>query len=281
MVTQADLTLADGRTLHIYDTGTDAAVGQLAVFWQHGTPNIGAPPEPLLVNAERLGLRFVSHDRPGYGSSSSQPGRDVASAASDVASIADALGIERFAVMGHSGGGPHALACAALLLERVVGAISMAGLAPFGAAGLDWFGGMYPGGAAELRAATEGRAALAACLESGEYDLGMFTAADHAALSGTWSWLNSVVRAAQASGPGPMIDDDLAYVAPWGADPERIICPVLLLHGSQDRVVSSTHSQWLASHCASAELRLSPDDGHLSVLNAAASALEWLSEQGR
>ena len=282
MMTQADLKLPDGRTLHFYDHFPAAdqprRADALAVFWQHGTPNIGAPPAPLFAAAERLNLRLVGHDRPGYGASSPLPGRDAASAASDVASLADALGLTRFAVMGHSGGGPHALACAALLPERVVGAVSLAGLAPFGAPGLDWFAGMYPGGAAELRAAQAGREALAACLASGGFDPEMFTPADHAALSGDWAWLNSVVQAAQASGPGPMIDDDLAYVAAWGFDPAQITVPLLLIHGEQDRIVPSSHSRWLADHCASAELRLFPDDGHLSVLHGAEAALVWLSE---
>ncbi|WP_161882374.1 alpha/beta fold hydrolase [Deinococcus alpinitundrae] len=285
MMTQADLTLPDGRTLHFYDHFPTAdQLGQaeaLAVFWQHGTPNISMPPAPLFAAAERLNLRLVGHDRPGYGGSSPLPGRDVASAALDVANLADALGLTRFAVMGHSGGGPHALACAALLPERVVGAISLAGLAPFGAAGLDWFAGMYSGGAAELRAAQTGREALAICLASGDFDPEMFTPADHAALAGDWAWLNSVVQAAQVSGPGPMIDDDLAYVAAWGFDPARITSPLLLLHGEQDRIVPSSHSRWLADRCGSAELRLFPDDGHLSVLRGAEAALAWLSEQPR
>ncbi|WP_407538307.1 alpha/beta fold hydrolase [Deinococcus radiomollis] len=144
MVTQSDLTLPDGRTLHVYDTGSGS--GTLAVFWHHGTPNIGPPPEPLFAVSKRLGLRWTGFDRPGYGGSSHLPDRDVASAASCVASITDALNIERFAVMGHSGGGPQALACAALLPERVLAAISVAGLAASGVEGLDWFGGIrtYP-----------------------------------------------------------------------------------------------------------------------------------------
>ena len=276
---QADLKLPGGRTLHFYDTGGPDRTGSLAVFWHHGTPNIGPPPAPLFAAAEALNLRFIGHDRPGYGGSSPLPGRDVASAAADVAHIADALELEQFAVMGHSGGGPHALACAALLPERVRGAICAAGLAPFGAPGLDWFSGMYPGGAAELRAAHTGREALAARLATDVFDPQMFTPADHAALSGAWAWLHSVVEPATAAGPGPMIDDDLAYVAPWGFDPAQITCPVLLLHGEQDRIVPCSHSRWLADQCAPAALRLFPDDGHLSVLSAAESALVWLRGQ--
>src|ERR687897_2764630 len=212
MVTETDLELGDGRTLHAYDTGADDADGRLAVFWHHGSPNIGAPPEPLFPAAARLGIRWVSYDRLGYGGSTPYPGRDVASAASYVSRVADALGIDRFALMGHSGGGSHALACGALLPERVLGVVSVAGMAPFDAEALDWFAGMAASGVASLRAAAEGRAALEDFLESTEFDPEMFTPADHAALSGAWSWLNSVVGPAVEAGPGGLIDDDLAYV---------------------------------------------------------------------
>lgn len=280
MLTETDLHLNDGRTLHVYDTGADGSPDQLTVFWHHGTPNIGAPPAPLFAASARLGLRWVSHDRPGYGGSSPVPGRNVASAADDVRHIADALNIGRFAVMGHSGGGPHALACAALLPERVVAAVSAAGLAPYGAAGLDWFGGMHAGGAASLQAALQGRAAKERYESSDPpFDPEMFTPADHAALAGDWSWLLEVVGPAQAAGPAPLIDDDLAYVSPWGFDPAQIKAPVLLLHGAQDRVVPSSHSAWLARQLPTAELWLRPDDGHLSVLGAGEAALAWLRER--
>src|SRR5471030_444148 len=117
MVTEFDVQLNDGTTVHAYDTS--GGVDRLAVFWHHGTPNIGAPPRPLFDTAERLGMRWVSFDRPGYGGSTPMPGRDVAYAAMCAAAVADELGIDEFAVVGHSGGGPHALACAALLPERV------------------------------------------------------------------------------------------------------------------------------------------------------------------
>jgi pimeloyl-ACP methyl ester carboxylesterase len=281
VTTEINLTLADGRTLHAYDTGTDGGADRLAVFWHHGTPNIGEPPEPLFPLADRLGIRFVGHDRPGYGGSPRQPGRDIASAADDVVSVADALGIERFAVIGHSGGGPHALACGALLGDRVLAVASMAGLAPYGAHGLDYFAGMADSGVAALRAATQGREAKERYESSGvEYDP-EFTEADLATLAGDWSWLGRVVGAAIESDTGGGVDDDLAYVAPWGFDPAGIGAPVLLMHGGRDRVVPSGHSEWLARHVPSAQLRLSPDDGHVSLLNSAPAALEWLREHAR
>jgi pimeloyl-ACP methyl ester carboxylesterase len=276
---ELDLELGDGRTLHVYDAGGEDRGHTLAVFWHHGTPNLGAPPEPLLPAADRLGVRWVSYDRPGYGGSTPAPGRDLASAAGLVASVADRLGIDRFAVMGHSGGGSHALACAALLSERVLAVVDIAGLAPFGAEGLDWFAGMAESGVESLRAAAAGRAAKESYEASGaEYDP-EFTPADEAALSGSWSWLMGVVGPAMAQGPGGLIDDDLAYVAAWGADPERLTAPTLILHGGRDRIVPCSHSEWLARRCPSAELRLSPDDGHISILNSSESALEWLRTQ--
>ncbi len=275
MITEFDVDAGEGRRLHAYDTGT----GALAVFWHHGTPNIGTPPAPLFPAAERLGIRWVSYDRPGYGGSTPRPGRDIASAAGDAARVADALGIERFAVVGHSGGGPHALACAALLPDRVLAVVSAAGLAPYGAQGLDWYAGMSPAGETSLRAAAAGPAEKERFEASNtEPDPG-FIPADWAALEGPWSWFGSVVGPAVAGGPGGLVADDLAYVNPWGFDPRRVAAPVLLLHGERDRVVPASHGRWLAAHLPSADLWLSPDDGHLSVLRSAGPALEWLADR--
>ena len=204
---------------------------------------------------------------------------ETCSAADLVSSVAAALGIDRFAVMGHSGGGSHALACGALLEGRVRGVVSMAALAPFDAGGLDWFAGMAASGEDSLRAATAGRAEKQRYEASGaEYDP-EFTPADEAALAGGWSWLLDVVRPALAQGPGGLIDDDLAYVAPWGAEVEQITAPTLILHGGRDRVVPSAHAEWLADRCPAAELRLSPDEGHISILGASESAVEWLRQR--
>lgn len=280
MMTEFDLELNDGRTVHAYDSGAPSAGSSLCVLWHHGTPQTGLLPDPLLDLAERCGIRWLSYDRPGYGGSSAQPGRSVAAAAGDVQRIVDELGVDRFAVMGASGGGPHALACAAALPNRVIGVVSVAGLAPYPAGGLDWFAGMAAGGAAELHASVSGRAELQQVLETAEFDPDSFIPADYAALNDAWSSVGKAAGLATAAGtPAGMVDDDLAYVAPWGFDVAQVTAPTLLLHGESDRVVPSSHGRWLAQHCPPAELWLRPDDGHISVLSGSADAIAWLAEQ--
>ncbi len=279
VVTEADLELSDGRTLHYYDTRGREPDARVAVFWHHGTPNVGSPPEPLFPAAAGNSLRWVSYDRPAYGGSSPNPGRDIASAAADVAAIADALGIGRFAALGHSGGGPHALACGALLPERVIAVVSVSAPAAFDAEGLDWFAGWSRSGVAEQRAALAGRAALEAYLPSAEFDPETFTPDDRSALEGTWSWLAGVAGQAMEKGHEGMVDDLLAGARAWGFAPADITVPVLILHGAQDRMVPSAHGEWLAAHCPAAELRLAPGAGHITVLDSAPAALEWLRDR--
>lgn len=274
MVTETDLALGWRRTLHVYDTGEDDA--RLTVLWQHGTPNTGEPPAPLFPAAATRGIRWVSYDRPGYGGSTQQAGRDVAAAAADTADVADALGLGRFAVLGHSGGGPHALACAALLPDRVTAVAAMSGLAPLAAEGLDWFAGMTPAGTALLRAAAAGPVALKEYLAASDFDPSQFTPADEEALSGDWSWLGEVAGQAIAADHGGHADDELAFVAPWGFDPGQLTSPVLIVHGGQDRLVPCSHGEWLARRCPATELWLRPEDGHISVLRAAEAVLDWL-----
>jgi pimeloyl-ACP methyl ester carboxylesterase len=288
---EIDLVTPDGRRLHAYSVGD----GPHVVMWHHGTPNIGTPPVPLYDAAQRLGIRFLGYDRPGYGGSSPQPGRVVADAAADAAAVADAWDVDRFHVFGHSGGGPHALACAALLPDRVGAAVSISGLAPF--TGNDWFAGMGPSSEASLRAAAEGRPAKEAheaqaakaahetqaangARETQEAPPAEpdFIPADYAAFDGAWGWFGSVVGPAVAGGPAALIDDDLAYVRPWGFEPRN--GPTLLVHGTADRMVPAHHSERLAHRIPTAELRLIEGAGHISVLPAAAvPALEWLSDQ--
>jgi pimeloyl-ACP methyl ester carboxylesterase len=197
----------------------------------------------------------------------------VASAAGDVEQLADALRVGRFAVMGASGGGPHALACAALLGARVTAVACLASLAPI-ASDVDWFDGMVaPGG---LRAAVDGREARARYAASDEFDEDSFTAADWAALSRTWASLGEDAVRAGTAGPDGLIDDDVAFAGPWGFDVARIEAPVLLVQGGEDRIVPPAHADWLLRHCPRSELWLRPRDGHVSILDACPLAMDWL-----
>lgn len=270
-----DLTLAGGGTLHCYEQGG----GDRAVFWHHGTPNVGEPPAPLFEVAEQLGIRWLSFDRPGYGGSTPVADRSIGSVAGWVERVADELGLDRFGHLGHSGGGSHAVAAATLLADRTTAVVSVSGLAPYGSSGLDWFAQMAASGVAGLTAARAGRAAKEA-YEASADELPAFTDADFATLEGPWGWLGSVAGRAMAGGPGGLIDDDLAYVRPWGCDPASLTAPALFVHGGADQVVPAGHSRWLAAACPDAELWLSPADGHISVLKAAESALRWLAERG-
>jgi pimeloyl-ACP methyl ester carboxylesterase len=271
-----EITAPDGRMLHVYDSG-DAGVGSDAVvIWHHGTPQTGEPPAPLLPVLGRRGIRCISYDRPGYGTSARHHGRDVASAAADVAAIAEALDIEEFATVGVSSGGPHALACAALLPGRVTAAVTVAGPAPIGADGLDWFAGMATAVSARMHAGLRGRVAIEAHLNSRGFATDGFTMSDLTAIVEDWRWLGEVSEQAMASGFPGAVDDVLSMVTPWGFRPSAIGAPVLVVHGGNDRVVPTAHGEWLAHHLDAAELWLRPGDGHIAVLNSCAAALDWL-----
>jgi pimeloyl-ACP methyl ester carboxylesterase len=275
-VDELDVRIAGG-VLHAYDTGARDASAPFALVWHHGSPQTGAPLEPMLAMAAARGIRLVSYGRPGYGGSTLRPDRDVASAAADVAAIADALGVERIAVMGASGGGPHALACAALLPERVVGAVTLASIAPY-TDDFDWFAGMTSPGA--LRAAREGRDARERFAETEEFDPEQFLPADWAALEQRWASLGADVGRSEAFGPGGLIDDDVAFASPWGFELEQIEPPVLLVQGEHDRVVPAKHASWMLSRIRRAQLWMRLDDGHVSVLDVVPDAMDWLLRRG-
>ena len=265
-MTVLDVDLPDGRTLRAHDSGDDGP----ALVWHHGSPQTGALLAPVLEAARARGLRLLSYGRPSYGGSTPHPGRDVASAASDVAHVLDALDIDSAAHAGASGGGPHALACAALLPDKTTGVVSLAGLAPF-VDGFDWAAGMASD--ATLRAGAAGRGVRAATPEGG---VEAFTAADWATLSGAWAPLGEDAQRASGQGLDGIVDDDVAFAHPWGFDPASITVPVLLVHGSLDRVVPPQHSAWLLEHLPAAELWTRPRDSHVSVLEALPVALDWL-----
>ncbi|MDM8085211.1 alpha/beta hydrolase [Cellulomonas cellasea] len=269
-----DIHLRDGRTLRAYDTAPGDP-DRATVVWHHGSPQSGELLGPLVTAAAALGVRLMSYARPGYGGSTPAPGRDVAAAADDVAQLADALGVERFAVMGASGGGPHALACAALLPERVNAVACLAAIAP-PTGDEDWYAGMAsPEG---LRAAAAGgREARERYAQDAEFDPASFTEADWAALAGEWAALGDDAAHAGQAWPGGLVDDDVAFARPWGFDVAQVRAPVLLVQGGQDRVVPTRHVDLLAAALPAAEAWRRPDDGHVSVLGAYPDAMAWLA----
>jgi pimeloyl-ACP methyl ester carboxylesterase len=275
MVSETDVPADGGRTLRAYDSGPDRGERRTLV-WSPGSPHTGAPPAPLLAAAGECGLRLVTYARPSYGASTPDPGRRVRSAAGDTARVADALGVGRFAVMGYSGGGPHALAAAAVLVDRVTAVVTLAGVAPY-SDGWDWFAGMHSGAA--LRSARAGRDARRRHGETASFDPEEFTRADWAALAGRWSAIGADAQRAEAYGPDGLIDDDLALTAPWGVDLDAVRAPVLVVHGDEDRVIPYAHGQWLHTAIAGAELWRRAGAGHVAVLDAVPAALDWLAER--
>lgn len=273
---ELDVRLADGSVLHAYDAGASGQ-SRVALAWHHGSPQTGAPLAPVVEAAAARGIRVFSYARPSYGGSDPRPGRDVASAAEDVAAVADALGVGRFASMGASGGGPHALAGGALLSGRVSAVVTIAGIAPF-TTEYDWFDGMAsPGG---IRSAFDGRASRAAFEETAVFDPAQFLPVDHEALAGAWASLGADVERAGAFGMDGLIDDDVAFAGEWGFDLADVSVPVLVVQGAEDRVVPPAHATWIARHVPRAELVMRPGDGHVSALNAVPDAMDWLLRQG-
>jgi pimeloyl-ACP methyl ester carboxylesterase len=266
-----ELRAPDGRSVRFYDTGP-VGESELTLFWHHGTPQTGRILEPVARPAAERGIRVVSLARPGYEGSTGLPGRSVQDAAADIILVADELGIDRFISAGASGGGPHALGCAALAPGRVSAVTVFAGIAPY-STDFDWFAGMADPGA--LRAALSGQDSRARHAETAEFNEASFIARDWIALSGQWKSLGSDAGVAGRSGPEGEIEDDVAYVTPWGFDLTEVTVPVLIVQGDSDRVVPPGHATWQHEHIPNSELRMRPGDGHVSVLAAYPDALDW------
>lgn len=266
----------DGRTVDVYVDGRAEA---LPLLFHNGTPSSGQPYKPFVEAASRRGLKLVSFSRAGYGSSTRNRGRTVADVIPDVTAILDQLGAHRFYTLGWSGGGPHALACAALLPARAIGAASVGGLAPFDAGGLDWMDDMGAENVAAFGAALAGDAALRSFLEGVSPSFATVTAdqvaaslgnlisdVDRSSISGdAAAWLADVFSESVRNGIWGWYDDELALVKPWGFDLRHINVPVAIWQGSQDRMTPFAHGEWLASHIPGADPHLLPDHGHLSL----------------
>lgn len=270
------ITMPDGRRLETYVSGP--ADGTLLIY-HSGTPSGGPLFERTVAEAAGRGLRIVTWARPGYAGSTRLPGRSVADVAGDVVAVLDALDAERCYVAGASGGGPHALATAALLPERVIAAAAIASVAPYLADGLDWMAGMGAENVDEFSAASAGPSELQAYLEGFADAFAAITPdavadslgdlipdVDRAALTGEFAASTAAsLRASVSSGIWGWFDDDVAFTSPWGFDLASIRVPVSVWQGQQDRMVPFRHGEWLAGHIPNADARLYPDLGHLSL----------------
>jgi pimeloyl-ACP methyl ester carboxylesterase len=279
----------DGRTLAVQEAGDP---GGKPVLVHMGSPNSRHIYGPNAADAAAKGLRLICYDRPGYGGSTPQPGRTHADCAADVRAICAALGIDRVAIWGISGGGAHTLASAALLPDLVVAAAELAGLAPYGAEGLDWFEGMGQENADDFELFTVDKVASRAKLEKDREEFLAATADD---LAKAFQTLLSPVDAATLTGElaeylafsghdglAPSVEgwweDAVAQISPWGFDVADISVPVMVMHGRHDKFVPVTHGEWLAAHIPGVDARILDNDGHLTLIqNRIPEVHAWLS----
>jgi pimeloyl-ACP methyl ester carboxylesterase len=271
------MTMPDGRQLEYLVTGSPSGP---AVLFHTGTPGSTVDFSGVTGAASALGLRVIGYSRPGYGRSTERPGRSVADVVDDVVALLDELGVGEFRTLGWSGGGPHALACGALLPGRCQAAALLAGVAPFTARGLDFLDGMDQANHDEFGAAVAGFDALEAFLQPQAESLreitgaalsealgGLLSDVDKAAITDSLAEeLALAIRGAVANGVAGWRDDDLAFAKDWGFAPSGISVPVAVWQGRQDRMVPFAHGEWLAAEIPGAEAHLFEDEGHVSLV---------------
>jgi pimeloyl-ACP methyl ester carboxylesterase len=271
------VTTTDSRALEVLVEGPSDG---FPLVYHGGTPSAAVSFPRLNQAAAASGLRTVTFSRPGYGTSTPHPGRTVGDVAADVVAVLTALGLERFVTLGWSGGGPHALACAALLPGTCLGAATLAGAGPYAGPGVaDWSDGMGADNVAEFGAAVTGEHALTEFLTpeceglvhvTGDQIADAFgdlvPEVDRRALTGDLAdYVAESCRRAVLQGVAGWRDDDLAFVRPWGFSLETITVPVSVWQGRLDKMVPFAHGSWLAAHVAGARAHLHDDEGHLSL----------------
>jgi pimeloyl-ACP methyl ester carboxylesterase len=282
----------DGRRLAVDCLG---APDGIAVFLLHGTPGSRRGPRPRAGVLYRLGIKLVCYDRPGYGGSDPQPGRSVADAAADVRTIADRLGLGTFSVVGRSGGAPHALACAALLDDRVETVAALVSVAPPDAPDLDWYSGMTNTNTAEYGWAEDTGAVAAALTERAKkirddpefllkYLWAELTPHDRRVVGevAIQKLLSETYAEALKQGAEGWIQDVLAMRKPWGFNPAKIKVPAMIWHGLDDVFSPVSHARWLAEHIrdgredARVSVVLQRDAAHFDAMEALPDILIWI-----
>lgn len=283
-----EIATPDGRTLHYSLYGPEHGP---RVVCHNGTPGTRLLSPSGIELIERLGVRVLIADRPGYGGSTRQPNRRIADVAPDIELIADGHGWETFGTWGGSGGGPHALACAALLPKRVTRCATVGGLAPYGT-DFEWFANMSPGNVEEFKKAIAGEAVYRPLVE--QLGRKVLAQVEHGApaiplaygipasdmdemrrrLTADPIGLIERTRRAWVDGADGWIDDCIAMVHPWGFDVARIDMPVSVWYGSDDVLSPRGHAEWLIANIREAERRMIPG-GHMLADDAFAETLRW------
>jgi pimeloyl-ACP methyl ester carboxylesterase len=274
-MTLQQLPLPDGRNLDLIVSGPDDG---LPLVFHHGTPGAAVPARAMERAAHARGLRLVTTSRPGYGGSTRLPGRTVLDVVADTEAVLQHLGADRCVVGGWSGGGPHALACAARL-DAAAAVLVIAGVAPYEAEGLDFLAGMGEDNVVEFGAALEGEEPLRRYLEGERPALldatpegiigalsSLLPEVDRAVITDEFGEdLAAGIREAVRTGVDGWLDDDLAFTQPWGFGLDEIRVPTAIWQGSEDLMVPFAHGRWLAAHLPSAAAHLEQGQGHLSV----------------
>ncbi len=262
----------DGRSIGVAEFGDPEGT---ALLWCHGGPGSRLEPAWLDGAAAEAELRIVGVDRPGYGLSTPQPGRTIASVVADMLDVADQLSIERFATVGVSTGGAYALALAALAPDRVLGVVACCSMTD-----MSWAPGratMSPPHAHAVWDAPDRDSAIAAATDAhGENGSKMVGGGMAPALT----YLDSQLFADPAW-MGPTMDgfhqmftfglegyadDRIADGPGWiDFDVARIRCPVIVLHGTGDKMVDVDQARHTAAIVPGAELELHEGHGHFSI----------------
>jgi len=265
----------DGHDLEILDNGINS---EKAIIFHHGTPGHFSAWNSWLEEAALRGIRALSYSRAGYGTSDRHLGRSVFSNNSDISSLLDGKNVSTFVAIGWSGGGPHALANT--FDHRNIGAITLAGVGEFGSPDLNFLDGMGAENHDEFGAALLGETVLDTWMNENATSMknvtgaeikaafgGLIGDADKAVIEGEFAdQMAAVMRAALAVSFDGWIDDDLAFVKPWGFDLNTILKPVFIWQGDDDFMVPHSHSKWLAERIPGAQLKFVPGHGHISLI---------------
>jgi pimeloyl-ACP methyl ester carboxylesterase len=265
--------LPDGRQVGLVTHGDPEGY---PVIFCHGTPGSRFGHEFTDQPGKEHGLRVIVAERPGYGLTTADPSFTILGWPDLVTSLADVLGLDRFAVVGYSGGGPYAIACAARLPDRVTALGLMAGVGPSDTPGSEE--GVSKGDLLMMRLAVRrprlaGLSARLLALVSTRMPKIAFRTflkeagpADHDMLveQGPYA-LVPYMKGAFAQGPDGTVLDYRLLAEPWGIDLDAVRCPVDIWQGESDTFVPIRHAEDLASRLPGAQLHRLPNTGHASI----------------